>query len=147
MENYAKEVSIETYRTPFGWNKQFSIAIKGHPLAEALRIITPTEAKVEKIVAAKKEYLIFTEDGKTYSPKDYRFEEHEESFRLLVEKEALGRELKGGGEPEYIKHMKKFGIDWETMSDVGHMRYSGLFWASGKFRWNPCIFSKRNEHV
>jgi threonyl-tRNA synthetase len=123
MENYAKEVSIETYRTPFGWNKQFSIAIKGHPLAEALRIITPTEAKVEKIVAAKKEYLIFTEDGKTYSPKDYRFEEHEESFRLLVEKEALGRELKGGGEPEYIKHMKKFGIDWETMSDVGHMRY------------------------
>jgi threonyl-tRNA synthetase len=53
MEEYAKEVGIEAYRTPFGWNKQFSIAIKGHPLAEALKIITPTEAKVEKAVVAK----------------------------------------------------------------------------------------------
>lgn len=123
MEDYAKEVGIEAYRTPFGWNKQFSIAIKGHPLAEALKIITPTEAKVEKAVVAKKEYLIFTEEGKTYSPDDYKFREDEENFRLLVEKEALGMELKGGGEPEYIRHMKKFGIDWETMSDVGHMRY------------------------
>jgi threonyl-tRNA synthetase len=123
MEDYAKEVGIEAYRTPFGWNKQFSIAIKGHPLAEALKIITPTEAKVEKAVVAKKEYLIFTEVGKTYSPDDYKFREDEENFRLLVEKEALGMELKGGGEPEYIRHMKKFGIGWETMSDVGHMRY------------------------
>jgi threonyl-tRNA synthetase len=123
MEDNAKEVGIEAYRTPFGWNKQFSIAIKGHPLAEALKIITPTEAKVEKLTVAKKEYLIFTEEGKTCSPDDYKFRENEENFRLLVEKEALGMELKGGGEPEYIRHMKKFGIDWETMSDVGHMRY------------------------
>jgi len=123
MENYAKEVGIETYRTPFGWNKQFSIAIKGHPLAEALRIITPTEAKAKKIAVAKKEYSTLTEDGKTYSPEDYKFKKNEENLRLLVEKEALGMELKGGGEPEYIKHMKKLGIDWEKMSDVGHMRY------------------------
>jgi len=123
MEEYAKEAGVETYRTPFGWCKQFSIAIKGHPLAEALKIITATEAKVEKIAVAEKEYLILTEDGKTHSPSDYKFKENEEKFRLLVEKEALGMELKGGGEPEYIRHMKKFGIDWETMSDVGHMRY------------------------
>jgi threonyl-tRNA synthetase len=123
MEAHAKEVGIETYRSPFGWNKQFSIAIKGHPLAEALKIITSVEAKVKKIAVAKKEYLILAEDGKAHSPEDYKFKENEENFRLLVEKEALGRELKGGGEPEYIKHMKKFGIDWETMSDVGHMRY------------------------
>ena len=123
MEAYAKEVGIETYRSPFGWNKQFSIAIKGHPLAEALKVITSAEVKVEKAAVAKKEYLILTENGKTLSPEDYRFKEDEESFRLLVEKEALGKELKGGGEPEYIRHMKKFGIDWETMSDVGHMHY------------------------
>ena len=123
MEAYAKEVGIETYRSPFGWNKQFSIAIKGHPLAEALKVITSAEVKVEKAAVAKKEYLILTENGKTFSPEDYGFEDSEESFRLLVEKEALGKELKGGGEPEYIRHMKKFGIDWETMSDVGHMHY------------------------
>jgi len=123
MEEYAKEAGVETYRTPFGWCKQFSIAIKGHPLAEALKTITATEAKVEKIAIAKKDYLILTEDGKTHSPSDYKFQEDEEKFKLLVEKEALGMELKGGEEPEYIRHMKKFGIDWETMADVGHMRY------------------------
>jgi len=123
MEDYAKQVGIETYRSPFGWNKQFSIAIKGHPLAEALKIVTSAEAKVEKVAVAKKEYLILAEDGKTYSPIDYKFKKNEEDFRLLVEKEALGMEMKGGGEPEYIRHMKKFGIDWETMSDVGHMHY------------------------
>jgi len=123
MEDYAKDLGIETYRSPFGWNKQFSIAIKGHPLAEALKIVTPTEVKVEKTVAARKEYLILAEDGKTYAPNEYKFKADEESFRLLVEKEALGKEMKGGGEPEYIRHMKKFGIDWETMSDVGHMHY------------------------
>jgi len=123
MEAYAKEVGIETFRSPFGWNKQFSIAIKGHPLAEALKVITSAEVKVEKAAVAKKEYLILVEDGKTFFPEDYGFKDSEESFRLLVEKEALSRELKGGGEPEYIRHMKKFGIDWETMSDVGHMHY------------------------
>jgi threonyl-tRNA synthetase len=123
MEDYARETGIETYRSPFGWNKQFSVAIKGHPLAEALKIITSAEAKVEKAAVAKKEYLILAEDGETYPPEDYELNKNEKSFRLLVEKEALGVELKGGGEPEYIRHMKKFGIDWETMSDVGHMRY------------------------
>ena len=37
MESYAKEKGIETYRAPFGWNKQFTISIKGHPLAEQAR--------------------------------------------------------------------------------------------------------------
>ena len=40
MEAYAKEKGIETYRAPFGWNKQFTISIKGHPLAEQARIYT-----------------------------------------------------------------------------------------------------------
>ena len=39
MEAYAKEKGIETYRAPFGWNKQFTISIKGHPLAEQARIL------------------------------------------------------------------------------------------------------------
>ena len=37
MEAYAKEKGIETFRAPFGWNKQFTISIKGHPLAEQAR--------------------------------------------------------------------------------------------------------------
>ena len=45
MESYASEKGIETFRAPFGWNKQFTISIKGHPLAEQSRVVLPAEAK------------------------------------------------------------------------------------------------------
>lgn len=48
MEAYAKEKKIETYRAPFGWNKQFAISIKGHPLAEQSRVYVAAEKKEEK---------------------------------------------------------------------------------------------------
>ena len=49
MEAHAEKKGIETYRAPFGWNKQLTISIKGHPLAEQSRTILPTEAKEEKV--------------------------------------------------------------------------------------------------
>src|SRR4030067_788417 len=48
MEAYAKEKDIETYHAPFGWNKQFTISIKGHPLAEQARTYAPAPAASEK---------------------------------------------------------------------------------------------------
>ena len=47
MKNIAKEMGLETYSAPFGWCKKFSISIKGHPLAEHLRIVTSDAAKEE----------------------------------------------------------------------------------------------------
>ena len=126
MENNAKTLGIETYRAPFGWNKQFTISIKGHPLAEQARSYkkeTPSKTEAKRPTIEKK-YLILTADGRTHDPADYEYKPDEANFRLLVEKEALGIESKAKGEPEYIKHMKKFGIDWEDMSDSGHMHYS-----------------------
>jgi threonyl-tRNA synthetase len=123
MEIYAKSLGIETYRAPFGWNKALTISVKGHPLAEQSRAYTRESLKEEKPVEMKKEYLILTEDGKLYKPEEYEFKEGEEDFRALVEKEALGIESKGRGKPKYIKFMKRFGFDWEPMSDVGHMRF------------------------
>lgn len=38
MESYAKSLKIEAYRAPFGWTKQYSLKIKGHPLAETAKI-------------------------------------------------------------------------------------------------------------
>ena len=59
MEAYAKEKGIETYRAPFGWNKQFTISIKGHPLAEQARSYAPTpvaaEAKAEGVCKKEEE--------------------------------------------------------------------------------------------
>jgi threonyl-tRNA synthetase len=48
MEAYAKAKGIETFRAPFGWNKQFTISIKGHPLAETARSYKAEEAAQAK---------------------------------------------------------------------------------------------------
>lgn len=125
MENHSKELGIETYRTPFGWTKQFTVSIKGHPLAEQSKTITPGELSEEEKVEwkiPKPEYLILTLENKTADPEEYRFKKGEENFRILVEKEALKKETPGG-EPRIIDVLKRFGFEWETYSDSGHMRY------------------------
>jgi threonyl-tRNA synthetase len=125
MENHSKELGIETYRTPFGWTKKFTVSIKGHPLAEQSKTITPGELREEKKVEwqiPKPEYLILTLENKTAHPEEYSFKKGEEDFKILVEKEALKKETPGG-EPRIIDILKRFGFEWETYSDSGHMRY------------------------
>jgi len=127
MEKQAKAVSLETYRSPFGWNKQFTISIKGHPLAEQSKVIVPKEpAKEKKQIkrwkTPKPEYLLLKLDGETVDPNEYRFQAGEEDIRTLVEKEVFRKEAPGG-EPRIISVLKKFGFEWEPSSDSGHMRY------------------------
>jgi len=33
------------YKAPFGWEKKFSLTCKGHPLAQALRVINPSNKR------------------------------------------------------------------------------------------------------
>lgn len=125
MENHSKELGIETYRTPFGWCKQFAISIKGHPLAEQSKTITPSELKEEKEVEweiPKPEYLILTLNNETVHPERYSFTEDEEDLKILVEKEVFKKEALGG-KPRIISILKRFGFEWEPYSDSGHMRY------------------------
>ena len=49
IEKQAKSLGIEVYRAPFGWTKQYSLKIKGHPLAETAKIYTLEEVKETKI--------------------------------------------------------------------------------------------------
>jgi len=115
---------LEVVKAPFGWYKRFLIEIYGHPLSELSRSVQPEE--VTRVVKRKKEeYAILTPDGRLYNPDEYEFKRGEEAFRALVEKEALGKELPGG-KPKYLEYCKKFGIEWEKLSDVGHMRYGPL---------------------
>jgi len=126
MEKYAREKGIETYRTPFGWNKQFTISIKGHPLAEQSKVILPGEVKEKKLPRwkiPKPEYLIMTVKGDIFEPEKYQFKKDEEDLRILVDKEAFKKEAPGGGEPRIISVLKRFGFEWEPSSDAGHMRY------------------------
>lgn len=125
MENYSKDLGIETFRTPFGWCKRFTISIKGHPLAEQSKTITPSELKEEKKVemkVPKPEYLILSLENETVHPEKYSYKKDEENLKILVEKEALKREAVGG-EPRIINMLKRFGFEWEPYSDSGHMRY------------------------
>ncbi len=123
LENKLKNSGFNVFRAPFGWYKAFTIKCKGHPLAELSREI---KAKKEEKGKIEKKYLILTPEGNLYKPEEYVFKEGEEALKILVEKEVFGKGEETGKEPEYIKHMKKFGIEWEEMSDLGHMRFGAF---------------------
>lgn len=120
MEVLAKESKIETYRAPFGWNKRFSISVKGHPLAEQYKEIKEKEEE-RKIT---KKYFILTKNCEIKNVENYEFKD--ENFKILVEQEALGIKKVENREPSYINFLKRFGIEWESFSDIGHMRYNPL---------------------
>lgn len=120
LENKLTILGFKVYRAPFGWYKRFEMKCYGHPLAELSRHITAEEVSKKPV----EDYAILTPGGALYSVEDYDLEKAPKDFKVLVEREALkkaGSEI--GGKPKYLEYCKKFGIEWEPMSDVGHMRY------------------------
>jgi threonyl-tRNA synthetase len=132
METYAKEKGIETYRAPFGWNKQFTISIKGHPLAEQSRVILPAKAKEEKeekvseAVKAEEKlesfWYILEPNGKMTQVKDFNFKKHEnlEKFaKYEISKVRASQQM-----PPHVPLMKRLEIaDYELGSDPGNIRW------------------------
>ena len=132
MEATAKEKSIETFRAPFGWNKQFTLSIKGHPLAEQSRVYLPTEEKekIEEKVseAAKAEeklvsfWYILRPDGKMTPVEDFDFKGHEnlEKFaKYEISKVRASQQM-----PPHVPLMKRLEIaDYELGSDPGNIRW------------------------
>jgi len=132
LEKKAREAGIETYRTPFGWCKKFSISIKGHPLAEQFRLILPKDVEeaepVSEALKAEEElkssWFIIWPDGRMVSVEEFNFAEHpmlEKFARYEIEKARAVQEV-----PPHVTLMKKLGlVDYEPGSD------------SGNFRWYP----------
>ena len=132
MERYAKQLGIEAHRSPFGWNKRFTISIKGHPLAEQLRIIVPSEVKEagkEEVSAAVKAeeklksfWYILQPDGKLVPVDDFDFTGHEtlEKFaKYEIEKVRAVQQA-----PPHVKLMRRLEIaDYEPGSDPGNFRW------------------------
>jgi len=132
MEATAKEKSIETFRAPFGWNKQFTLSIKGHPLAEQSRVYLPTEEKEKKeekvSEAAKAEeklvsfWYILRPDGKMTPVEDFNFKGHEnlEKFaKYEISKVRASQQM-----PPHVPLMKRLEIaDYELGSDPGNIRW------------------------
>jgi threonyl-tRNA synthetase len=133
MEKYAREAGIETFRSPFGWNKQFSLSIKGHPLAEQLRIITPVrekEGKAEEKVSEalkieetmKSTWFIMDTDGKLTPVEKFNFKGHEMLQKFAKYEMAKVRAVQQT--PPHVTLMKRLGLtDYEFGSDPGNFRW------------------------
>ncbi|MCX8200489.1 MAG: threonine--tRNA ligase [Candidatus Caldarchaeum sp.] len=124
MEQTGLEYGVEVHRSPFGWNKALALSVKGHPLAERSRYFSQATLEQRKqSPAAEKTYLILTPDGRLYQPSELYSLDVPKEFKALVEKEALGKSLGVVEEPEHSKVLKRLNIDWEELSDSGHMHY------------------------
>jgi threonyl-tRNA synthetase len=133
MEDYARAEGLETHRAPFGWNKQFTISVKGHPLAEQSRVITPTKGEkteeTEKVSEALKAeeklvsyWYILQPDGKMVPVEEFNFKGHEnlEKFaKYEISKVRASQQM-----PPHVPLMKRLEIaDYEAGSDPGNIRW------------------------
>ena len=133
MEKHATHISLQTYRSPFGWNKQFSLSIKGHPLAEQLRIITPVgekkgepQEKVSEAVKAeetmKSTWFIMDTDGKLRPVEKFNLKTHKMLEKFAHYEMAKVRAVQQT--PPHVTLMKKLGLtDYEFGSDPGNFRW------------------------
>jgi threonyl-tRNA synthetase len=141
MEAYAKEKGIETYRAPFGWNKQFTVSVKGHPLAEQARSYAPTPVAVEakaEVVCEKGEepvsaalkaeermqsfWHILLPDGSLIPVEEFNFKGHVnlQKFSQYEIKKARAVTVM----PPHVPLMKRLEIaDYEPGSDPGNLRW------------------------
>jgi len=120
MEEMLIDMGVEVKRAAFGWYKAFTIACKGHPLSELSREIKGKE--VEKAPEGEEWFLVLTPEGEEIDPNE--FQKGNECFQIMVEKEALKREAGITGDSAYLRLCRKFGIQWEPMSDAGHMSFN-----------------------
>lgn len=141
METYARQKGVETFRAPFGWNKQFTISIKGHPLAEQSRQINAVKKAAGKAEAKKEEkaddqvseaakaeeklesfWHVLQPDGKMTTVEDFNFKGHEnlEKFaKYEISKVRASQQM-----PPHVTLMRKLEIaDYEMGSDPGNIRW------------------------
>jgi threonyl-tRNA synthetase len=136
MEAYAKEKGVETYRAPFGWNKQFAVSVKGHPLAEQSRHYAPIQAEaqaetakeepVSKALKAeeklKSAWHILQPDGKLVPIEEFNFNGHRNLEKFAKYEIAKVRAVTQM--PPHVPLMKRLEIaDYEEGSDPGNLRW------------------------
>ena len=142
METYAKDKGIETYSAPFGWNKQFTISIKGHPLAEQARSYTPemvsqsgtpapceSKKEGESVSAAlkaedtmKSYWHILQTDGSLVPIEEFKFKGNtnlQKFSQYEIKKTRAVTQM-----PPHVTLMKRLEIaDYEPGSDPGNIRW------------------------
>jgi threonyl-tRNA synthetase len=147
MEAYAKQQGIETFRAPFGWTKQFTLSIKGHPLAEQSRAYVPaatvTEGKKKEYIGGEKVeqkeeepvsaalkaedtlksfWHILQTDGSLVPIEEFKFKGHtnlQKFAQYEIKKTRAVTQM-----PPHVSLMKRLEIaDYEPGSDPGNLRW------------------------
>ncbi|MEM0049659.1 MAG: threonine--tRNA ligase [Candidatus Bathyarchaeia archaeon] len=131
MESYARELGIEVYRAPFGWCKEFSISVKGHPLAEQFKSIsaegkTAKEEIVSRALEAEEKlksyWFILKPDGEMIPVEEFDFTGYENLKKLTSYEMAKSRVVHQ--QPPHTLLMRKLEIaDYEEASDPGNFRW------------------------
>ncbi|GBC70256.1 Threonine--tRNA ligase 2 [Candidatus Calditenuaceae archaeon HR02] len=65
MEKKATSLGLKVHRAPFGWNKRFSISVKGHPLAEQFRTVSHETLRLKKVEEAQPTIAAAVEERET----------------------------------------------------------------------------------
>ena len=120
--------------SPFGWNKSFTIGVKGHPLAEQLKIITSNSTESHQSEALKSEermkskYVIISADGNTESLEKFNY--HNFKNLKALQQYELSKSRVVTSHPPHVELMKKLSlVDYEPGSDSGNLR----FYPKGRF--------------
>ncbi|MFH7882506.1 MAG: threonine--tRNA ligase, partial [Candidatus Aenigmatarchaeota archaeon] len=129
MEDYAKNLGIEVYRSPFGWNKEFSIKIKSHPLAEQFKIFAPGKEKKEKVSEAlkaeekiKSSWFVLTPNEKLIPISEFDFSNYKNLEKFAKYEISKSRAVQQF--PPHVGLMKRLCIaDHEPGSDQGNLRW------------------------
>ncbi|MFA5294004.1 MAG: threonine--tRNA ligase [Methanoregulaceae archaeon] len=121
LETGLASMGFTVKRAPFGWYKAFRISCKGHPLSELSKTILPSdEAPKREKTKITREFFVMTPDGLTHDTGEFL---DDSPFGCLLRKE-LGEPAAGGGEPAHVALMRaKEIVDYEPVSDVGHLRW------------------------
>lgn len=121
VEKLESTTNLPVAKAPFGWYKEFTLECYGHPLSELSKTIRKTKTGEAIRKEIKKQFYILTPDGEMFDPSEFDYTNYPD-LKILVDKEVFGKELPGG-KNRVNDYCRKFGFEWEPMSDHGHMRY------------------------
>jgi len=130
MRSIAERMGLDAFQAPFGWCKRFEISVKGHPLAEQLRVVTSESAEEEEQVceALKAEeklksfWYVLQPDGEMVPVEKFNFKDYRNLEKLAkyeIKKVRAEHQV-----PPHVPLMKRLEIaDYEPGSDPGNLRW------------------------
>jgi len=128
LSSQLQSKGLNAKRAPFGWNKMFSLKLKGHPLAEqakSYRSGRSTEVVAEALKSEEKlvsSWSIMTVDGELVPVEQFDFSNYP-NLRKLAQYE-MAKVRAATEEPVHVDLMKRLGlVDYEPGSDRGNMRF------------------------